>query len=281
MMLLNKIKKYYLTICLHLFLMIFSFFAIIPLLWMISTSFKRLEDVFVYPPKWIPSPFDFEGYYILFTQIPYGRQFLNSVGVCLIIVIGQLICSSMGAYAFAKLRFPGRDKLFILFLATMMVTEIATLIPSYVLMYSLGWINTYMALIGPFFLGSAYATFLLRQFIMTIPRELEESAIIDGAGFFTIYFRIILPLCKPALAALFVFGFCYFWNGFLWPMIVINSDHLKIVNTGIISIAQGYYGLHWPALMAGATLTVIPLIIIFFAAQRFFVEGITITGIKA
>ncbi|HEY65376.1 MAG TPA: carbohydrate ABC transporter permease [Caldilineae bacterium] len=264
----------------HIGLSLVALTCLFPYFWMVSTSFKLKGHVFAFPPEWIPNPATLDAYRRLFTYIPFFRQFLNTVFVCVTIVIGQLIFSSMGAYAFARLRFPGRDVLFLAYLATMMVPGQVTLIPSYVLMRILGWINTYWALIGPPFLGSAFATFFLRQFMMTIPVELEDAARIDGAGYFRIYSTIMLPLIRPALATIAVFAFVYFWNDFLWPLVVINSEEKKVLTVAIATLAQSYYGVDWPVMMAGAVLSVLPLLLIFFSAQRYFVEGIVMSGLK-
>lgn len=266
---------------LHLVLISVGVICIVPFIWMFSTSFKLQQNVFMYPPQWIPQPITFEGYETLFTAMPFGRQFLNTLFVCAVIISGQLLFSSMGAYAFARLRFPGRDTLFLLFLATMMVPSAVTLIPSFIVIRQFGWINTYMAIIGPAVLGSAFATFFLRQFMLTIPTELEDAARIDGAGHFMIFIRIVLPLIRPALSVLAVFGFVYFWNDFLWPLIVINSDDLKTVTVGIATLSRGYFGTRWNVLMAGATLTILPLLVAYFMAQKQFIDGITITGMKS
>ena len=265
---------------LHAVLIAAGVVCVVPFIWMFTTSFKVQQNVFIYPPQWIPQPFTLDAYDTLFTAIPFARQMLNTLFVCVVILAGQLLFSSMGAYAFARLNFPGRDLLFLFFLSTMMVPSAVTLIPTFIEIRFLGWVNTYMAIIGPPVLGSAFATFFLRQFMLTIPLELEEAARIDGASYFVIYTRIILPLIRPALSVLAVFGFVFFWNDFLWPLIVTNSDDLKVVTVGIAGLAQGYYGTQWTVLMAGATLTVLPLIAAYFVAQRQFVEGIVISGMK-
>ncbi len=268
------------TLLLHAVLIAVGVICVVPFIWMFTTSFKLQQNVFIYPPQWIPQPFTLDAYDTLFTAIPFARQLFNTLFVCVVILAGQLLFSSMGAYAFARLHFPGRDLLFLFFLSTMMVPSAVTLIPTFIEIRFLGWVNTYMAIIGPPVLGSAFATFFLRQFMLTIPLELEEAARIDGASYFVIYARIILPLIRPALAVLAVFGFVFFWNDFLWPLIVTNSADLKVVTVGIAGLAQGYYGTQWTVLMAGATLTVLPLIVAYFMAQKQFVEGIVISGMK-
>ncbi len=236
--------------------------------------------MFTVPPQLIPDPATLANYIRLFSYIPFWRQLFNTVLICVTIVAGQLLFSSMGAYAFGRLQFPGRDTLFLVYLGTMMIPSQVTLIPSYVLIRLLGWVNTYAALVGPVFLGSAFATFFLRQFIMTIPSELEDAAHIDGAGYFRIFGTIILPLIRPALATIAVFATVAFWNDFLWPLVVINSEDMRPLTVGIALLSRSYYGTDWPVLMAGVALSVLPLLAIFFAAQREFVGGIVMGALK-
>ncbi|MBL8597510.1 MAG: carbohydrate ABC transporter permease [Devosia sp.] len=268
------------AIVVHGLLLAGAFMALLPFFWMVITSLKVPEDMFTMPPEWIPNPITFDAYERLFSLIPFARQFLNTLFVTVVIVLGQLLFSSMGAYAFARLRFPFREQLFLLFLATLMVPTVVTLIPTFIIIREFGWINTYMALIAPAALGSAFATFLLRQFMLTIPEELEEAAKLDGAGHPTIFFRIILPLVRPALAVVAVFAFIYFWNDFLWPLVAINSESMKVLTVGIATLAASHYGTDWGVLMAGSVLTVLPLVVVFFLAQRQIVEGIASTGLK-
>ena len=268
------------AVIVHGLLIAGSFMALLPFFWMVITSLKVPEAMFTMPPQWLPEPVTFQNYERLFTLIPFARQFFNTLFVTVVIVLGQLLFSSMGAYAFARLRFPFREQLFLLFLATLMVPTVVTLIPTFMIIREFGWINTYMALIAPAALGSAFATFLLRQFMLSIPEELEEAAKLDGAGHTTIFFRIILPLVRPALAVVGVFAFIYFWNDFLWPLVAINSEAMKVLTVGIATLAASHYGTDWGVLMAGSVLTVLPLVVVFFLAQRQIVEGIASTGLK-
>ena len=274
------IRRVVSAVVVHGLLLAGSFMALLPFFWMVITSLKVPEDMFTMPPEWIPNPVTFDAYQRLFSLIPFARQFFNTLFVTVVIVLGQLLFSSMGAYAFARLRFPFREQLFLLFLATLMVPTVVTLIPTFIIIREFGWINTYMALIAPAALGSAFATFLLRQFMLTIPEELEEAAKLDGAGHPTIFFRIIVPLVRPALAVVAVFAFIYFWNDFLWPLVAINSESMKVLTVGIATLAASHYGTDWGVLMAGSVLTVLPLVVVFFLAQRQIVEGIASTGLK-
>jgi multiple sugar transport system permease protein len=272
----RKLKK---TLA-YLGLSLVAIVSLFPLYWTIATSLKTKGHIFVIPPEWIPNPASLEGYRLLFTQMPFWRNFGNTVLVCVVVVAGQLIFNSMGAYAFARLKFPGRDKLFLLWLATMMIPGQVTMIPLFIICRTFGWINTYWALIIPFVLFSAYGTFLMRQFFMTIPDELEDAAFIDGAGHFRIFFSLMLPLVRPALATFGVFAFVYFWNDFTWPLIVINSEKMRVLTVAIATQANSGYYTDWSMLMAGATLSILPLMLLFFLAQRQFVEGIVMTGLK-
>jgi len=277
---LHRLNTRLLRLLLHIFLIVLGISCLFPFLWMLSTSFKEQFQVFTYPPQLLPNPWTLTGYTRIFATSPIYNWLFNSIFVVTTIMFSQLVFSSLAAYAFARLRFPGRDIIFMLYLATMMIPSQVTLIPSYILMKYLGWIDTYYALIVPFLFGSAFGTFLLRQFFQTIPTELEDAARIDGAGYLTTFLRIILPLSKPALATLGVFVFLYFWNDFLWPLIVINTNNLRTLPVGLAVISRSYFGTDWPALMAGTVISLVPILIIFFAAQRYFVQGITLTGIK-
>lgn len=205
--------------------------------------------------------------------------YLNSVFVSLAITFGTLLTSSLAAYAFARLRFPARDWLFVGYLATLMVPAIVVIVPLYALVRQMGLYNTYWALILPG-MFSAYYTFMLRQFFLTIPRDLEDAALIDGAGRLSIYWRIILPLSKPALAALAIFAFLHSWNDFLWPLIVIDDDALKTLPVGLATF-EGQYGTEWSLLMAASVVVMIPVLIVFVVGQRYFIRGILLSGLKA
>jgi len=252
--------------------------ALLPFLWMVSTSLKDVQDVVTLPPQWIPNPPVTHTYPDVWNELPFVNFFINSTYITLSSVVGQLLVCSLSAYAFARLEFRGRDKLFYLYLATMMIPGQVTLIPAFILMGWLHWIDTAWALIVPG-LGSAFGIFLLRQFFLTIPRELEDAAKIDGYGLFGIYWHIILPLSKPALATLAVFTFLGSWNDFLWPFVVINTPENMTLPVGL-SFLQQNYTTQWPQLMAGSTMSLIPVVIVFLLAQRYFVEGITMTGLK-
>ncbi len=256
-----------------------SLITLTPFLWMISSSLKDFGQIFKFPPDLVPDPIVWENYSRLVTGFPFFLWVYNSAVVAVSVTIGHVISCSLAAYAFARIRFRWRDRLFLLYLATMMVPFQVTMIPTYVLMKYLGLIDKLAALIIPGVLGGPFGTFLLRQFFMTIPEELEDAARIDGAGYFTLYARIIMPLSKAALATLAVFVFLSNWNDFLWPLVIINSSDRKTLPVGIAGMV-GQFNSEWGLLMTGATLSVLPMLAIFILAQRYFVQGITLTGLK-
>ncbi len=262
----------------HIFIYILAFFTAAPFIWMILTSVKDMGEIYVYPPKWFPSVIHFDNYKKVFEAAPFGRYYLNSIMVALLVTVGQLITCSMAAYAFARLKFWGRNVLFFIFLGTMMIPYNVTMIPSFMVLYWLGWVDSYQALIVPG-LASAFGVFLLRQFFMTIPKELEEAAVIDGASKLTILRKIIVPLSKPALATLAIFTFMGVFNDFIWALIVINSESMRTVQLGL-AIFRDRYLTQWDLLMAGSVTAVLPILIVFFFAQKYFIKGITLSGLK-
>ena len=265
-------------IAITIVLALLAFSMLLPFLWMISTSMMGELEVYRFPPTFIPSTFRWSNFLEAMTLQPFGRFFLNSAIVAGASVIGQLVFCSMAAYAFARLRFHGRDRLFGLYLATMMIPAIVTIIPAFLLIDRFGWMNTYWALFTPT-LSSVWGIFLLRQFFQTIPRDLEDAARVDGASDSTIFVRIILPLSKPALATLAIFAFMGSWKDFLWPLIVTNRTDMRTVEVGIANFST-LYQTDWPHQMAAAVVVMLPVVIVFILAQRYFVRGITLTGIK-
>jgi multiple sugar transport system permease protein len=266
------------TILIHVLMYGLAITTVMPFVWMVLTSVKDMSEIFVYPPKWIPTHFRFQNYVDAFEAAPFGKFYLNSLFVAASVTIGQLITCSMAAYAFARLRFRGRDILFYIFLGTMMIPANVTMIPTYMVLSWLGWIDSLQALIVPG-LASAFGTFLLRQFFMTIPRELEEAAFIDGASKWQVLTRVIIPLSKPALATLAIFTFMGVFNDFIWSLIVINSEELKTVQLGLATFRDKYLT-QWDLLMAGSVTATLPILIVFFIAQKYFIQGITLSGLK-
>lgn len=262
----------------YLALSLLALVALVPFLWMLSTSLKSLDEVFLYPPKWIPSQAHFSNYTSLWRDFPMTTWILNSLKVTISVTIGVLITSSLAAYAFARMEFPFRNALFYLYLGAMMIPGWVMLVPNFVLMRRLGWIDTHWALIIPA-IGQPFGTFLLRQFFLTIPKELEEAARIDGMGHFQIYRRIILPLSLPALATLAVFQFMGIWNEFLWPLIVLNSPSKFTIPLGL-GYLNSQHSTDWTRLMAGSVILLVPIVILFVLSQRYYVRGIALTGLK-
>lgn len=274
----QTVKRFSGSLLLHVVMYGLALITVAPFLWMVLTSFKNLGDIMVYPPSWWPKHGSLNNYISALQAAPFGRYYANSLFVAISVTIGQLITCSMAAYAFARLKFRGRDILFYIFLGTMMIPGQVTMIPSFMVLYWLGWVDTYQALIVPG-LASAFGTFLLRQFFMTIPRELEEAASIDGCGRWGILWKIILPLAKPALATLAVFTFMGVFNDFLWALIVVNSEEMRTVQLGL-AIFRDRYQTDWGQLMAGSVMATVPILTLFFVAQKYFIQGITLSGMK-
>jgi multiple sugar transport system permease protein len=261
---------------LHLLLITGSVVMLVPFAWMLSTSLKEPGDVFIYPPQWIPQPVRWENYQETVTVMPFGRFYLNSAIQAISVTALQLLTASLAAFAFARLRFRGRDLLFMLYLATMMIPFPVTMIPNFVIMRYLNWMDTFRALILPPAF-SAFSTFLLRQYFMSIPVEMDDAARVDGASSFRIWWQIILPLSGPALATLAIFTFLGQWNSFLWPLIVTNSEKMRTLPVGLATF-QGQYSVQWHLLMAGSVIAVLPILVIYIVGQKWFVRGITLTG---
>lgn len=274
----KKRQTLILKACAYVVLSLGAATMVIPFLWMISTSLKSLREVFVFPPTFFGERIVWENYLRIADRFPFGRFFLNSTKVTVIVVAVQLLTSCMAGFAFARLKFPARDSLFTMYLATLMVPYHVTLVPVFVIMRAFGWVNTHNSLIVPS-LVSAYGTFLMRQFFLTIPEELVDSAKIDGCTPFRTFWSIFMPLCKPALATLGVFTFMWTWNDFIRPLIFINSIPRMTVPLGL-SAMQGMYSTDWPVLMAGTFISLLPVLAVFILAQEYFVRGVILSGIK-
>lgn len=254
----------------------------LPFLWLISSSLKRPEEIFVFPPQWIPNPVEWANYPRVIFDRPLPLYARNTLIITLGALVGQVLSASLCAYSFGRLRWPGRDIIFAVLLATMMLPSAVTMIPVFIIFKTLGWLNTFAPLIVPaWFGGGAFFIFLLRQFFLTIPFELEEAARIDGAGTWRIWWTIILPLARPALTVVAIFSFIWHWNDFLGPLIYLNSTDKHTLSLGLNALQ----GLEWGRdtthlIMAFSVLVISPVIILFFVAQRAFVQGIVLTGIK-
>lgn len=263
----------------HLLLLGGAIVMVIPFIWMLSTSFKASGQTFVYPPQWIPNPFVWQNYPDMWAALPFNWFVVNSLKIATLATIGQLISCSMGAFAFSVLRFRGRDTLFLILLATLMIPRQVTLIPNFILFSKIGWVGTHLPLWVPAFWGGAFGTFLLRQFYLTIPLDLAESARIDGANLFQIFSHIYLPLSKPALATLAIFTFMWTWNDLLNPLIYVSELNQLTLTVGLTLFRNQYVG-KWTLMMAGAVVSILPILLVFFFAQKYFIQGIAMSGIK-
>jgi multiple sugar transport system permease protein len=245
---------------------------------MVSTSLKAEEYVLTY--DFIPRPASLDSYRELFDIMPMGRIFLNSIVVTVVGTVGQVLFSAMAAYAFARMQWPGRNAVFTVYLMTMMIPAQVVIIPQFVLISKLGWVNSYQALIVPA-LFSAYATFLTRQAFLTIPRELEEAAIMDGANHLTLFLRVMLPLSKPVLVTLSVFSFMALWNSYVWPLFVAREEKFMTLPVALAALQGSNQSLtEWNLVMAGAVIMLLPILIVYLVAQKWFVQGVVLSGIK-
>ncbi len=278
------IKKLELSL-IHVFLILGAVVMVMPFAWMISTSLKSQNEVFSYPPQWIPNTLIWDNYVRAWQAAPFPRYFANSILIALAVTVGTLITSSLAAFAFARIRFPGRDALFALYLSSMMIPHQMTIIPSFLVLRNLGDISpalgldTYFALIAPF-IASAFGVFLLRQSFLTLPNELEDAATLDGCGKLGFLWRIVIPLSRPALATLALFTFMANWNSYLWPLIVTNSNTMRTVQIGLRYFVGQEGNSQWSLLMAAAVFVTLPIVIVYLFVQKQFVQGIAGTGIK-
>ncbi len=262
----------------HAVLFFGSLIMIVPFVWMVSTSFKVPEEVYLIPPRWIPNNPTLSNYIDLFEAMNFGRPFMNTIIVALSITFLSVILSSMAGYGFAKFKFRGKDKLFLIVLGTLMVPGQITMIPVFLMLNQMGLVNTYAGLIFPP-IANAFNIFFMRQFIMSLPDELIDAAKMDGANEGFIFFKIILPLTKPALAAITIFTFTGSWNSFLWPLIIAQDESMYTLPVAV-SVLGGQYTERIALQMAGACIVIAPLIIVFLVAQKYFIKGIALTGLK-
>jgi ABC-type glycerol-3-phosphate transport system permease component len=251
----------------------------IPIGWMVLTAFKERQQIFAWPPVYWPNPIRWQNFTDVLTQIPFLRFAANSLFIAAMNIVGHVFSCTLVAYAFARLRFPGRNTLFMLLLATLMIPSQITLLPRFVVFQSLGWVGSYLPLIVPSFFGNAFFIFLMRQYIMTIPRDLDEAARIDGASTWGVFFRIILPLCLPPVMVTAVLTFLWTWNEFLDPLIYISQYDDYTIQLGL-NMLKGRYNIQWNLIMAGSLIGVVPPIVIYFFAQKYLIGGIANIGIK-
>ncbi len=248
-----------------------------PFAWTISTSLKTEQQTLAYPPTWVPDPVQWENYPDALTARPFGRYYVNTTIITTLSVIGQVLSSAVVAYGFARFRFPGRGFIFLVLLSTLMIPFHMLIIPRFILFRYLGWLDTFLPLIVPNFFGGAFSIFLLRQYFLTIPLDLDEAAKMDGASAFQIFMRIILPLARPALGAVAVFEFVSTWNDFLGPLIYLSSDRNYTVSIGLAAFRNDYFTA-WHLFMAASAVAMLAPLIVFFLAQRYFISGVALTG---
>ncbi|HZQ97879.1 MAG TPA: carbohydrate ABC transporter permease [Chloroflexota bacterium] len=269
-----------LHVTLHVLLVLLSTIYVVPFLWMVSTSLKLSGREITFPPQWIPDPVVWGNYYRAVTVVPMFQFLRNTLVVTITATCCGVLTASLAGYAFARLRFPGRDKLFAMCLTALMLPGIVTLIPEFLIFKQLTLLDTLWPLIIPWSLGgSAFAVFLFRQYALTIPLDLDEAARVDGAGAFRIWWSIMLPLARPVLATLAILSVIYHWNEFLRPLVYIHTPSLRTLAIGL-ALFKSEYLVEWNLMMAAATLMLIPILVLFFVAQRYFVQGIVMTGIK-
>jgi multiple sugar transport system permease protein len=263
----------------HIVLILLGLSFLFPFVWMLSTALKPEAQIFKWPPEWIPDQFIWSNFPEALTFVPFGSYVMNTLTICFWCVVGTCLSSSLVAYGFSRIQWPGRNILFMIMLSTMMLPYQVTMIPLFVLFKQIGWVGTFNPLIIPSFFGGAFFIFLLRQFFLTIPHELTEAAKIDGCSEFRIFWQVILPLARPALATVALFTFMNTWNDFLGPLIYLNDDTMYTVSLGLQQFI-GQYGTRWGMLMAASTVATLPIIILFFFAQKTFIQGVSTTGIK-
>lgn len=252
----------------------------LPFFWLVTSALKDPKFIYVFPPQWIPLPPHWENFYLAVTTVPAALFAANTAIITVGAMAGILITASMAGYAFSRLEWPGRDTFFLLILSTLMLPSAVTLVPSYLGYRYLGWLDTYLPLIVPaWFGGGPFNIFLIRQFMLTIPLEIENAARVDGASARQSFSSIVLPLCKPALAIVAIFSFLYHWNDFMGPLIYLTSNEKYTLSLGL-NYFKDEYTTQTELMMAASTLMVLPEILIFFVAQRYFIQGIVLTGLK-
>lgn len=275
-----KRKQRWLRALTYLIILCLSSMFLLPFVWMIRSSLTELSQIFETPPRWIPDPVRWENYTDALTFVPFGTYFLNTFIVVFGCLCGILITSSLAAFSFSRIQWPGRNLVFGILLTGMMLPSAVTLIPTFIGWQSLGFYNTFIPLIVPmWFGGGAYNIFLLRQFYLGIPRALDEAAYVDGAGYFRIYWNVVLPLSRPALIVVGLFAFLFHWNDFFGPLIYLKDSHLYTLALGLQQF-QGTYTSEWGLLMAASTMVILPCVIIFLIGQKSFIQGIALTGMK-
>jgi len=262
----------------YLVMLAFSFFILLPFFWMVSTSLKEAKALTVLPIQWFPEKISFDGFVKIFDVFPFGRAIFNSIFISALITFVTVMSACMAAYVFSKIKFRGREVLFGIYIATMMIPANITMIPNYLTLKHLSLLNSYVGIMLPS-LFNAFGTFMIRQYMRTIPDDFVEAAVLDGASHFRIFFRMILPLSKPAVATLTVITFMGAWNDYLWPLIVLTDKNKMTLPVGL-SLLNGQHQSDYNMLMAGALISMIPILLIYTFAQRYFEQGLSVGGIK-
>lgn len=271
-------RKKIISVFKHFVLIIGAFFMLFPFFWSVSTSFKSLKEIFRNPFSFVPLHPTFDNYVALFNKIPFARYLLNSFIVASLTTLLQIVTAMLSAYAFSRLKFKGKDLIFYAFLATMMIPGQLLMIPQYLIVARFGWVNTYQGLIVPY-AATALTTFFLRQFFLTIPKDLEDAAVIDGCNSFQVLVKIFLPLSKPAISTIAVFSFMWSWNSYFWPLLIVNVPKMRTVQLGL-AMFRTEGGMQWGQFMAGTVIATLPILIAYFFAQKHFIKSITLTGLK-
>jgi len=262
----------------HILLILGALGMVLPFAWMVLTSVKDKGEVFTYSVQWLPSRVNLDGYRDVWFEMPFARMYANSLIVAISVTVCQLVTSALAGYAFARLDFPGRDVVFMIYLSAMMIPHQATIIPAFLLIRRFNMVDRYSSLVLPFAAGP-FGAFMLRQFFMSMPRSLEEAAIIDGCSRFGVLRSVVLPLCKPAMVTLGLFQFMFSWNDFMWPLIVTNKMSMRPLQVGL-ALLRAEISTEWPMLMAATVMATMPVLVAFLAAQRQFIESIALTGLK-
>ena len=263
----------------YILLILISIAMLFPFFWMVRSAFMTNREIMTTPIQWLPSHYDLENFKKAFERAPFGKYFINSAIIVLINMVGCILSSSFIAFGFSRLRFPGRKLWFALLLSTMMIPQTVLMIPQFLIWQSVGAYNTFIPLTVPCFFGNAFNVFLVRQFYAGIPKEYDEAALVDGANYFVIYLRIIVPMAKPVLCTVGVFTFMNTWNDFMGPLLYLDKENLKTVSLALQNF-MGQHNSEWNLMMALSSVITLPMIVVYFMAQRYFIEGITFSGLK-
>jgi multiple sugar transport system permease protein len=275
----KRIRQNFGKTLIHIYLILISLTIILPIFWMVVTSLKQTGSELTFPPQWIPKPFVWQNYLTVMNSLPFLKFVENSVLIAGLCTIGQVVVGSMVAFSFAQIKFPGRDKLFLVCLSSIMLPEAVLLVPTFIMFSKFGWIDTILPLVVPaFFGGKAFYIFLARQFFIGIPNDLFDAARVDGCGSLRLWWNIAMPLSKPMLITIALLRFLAEWNDFMGPMLYLRSMENRTLAVGLYTFLS-QYGAEWNYLMAATTIMALPLVIVFLFTQRYFVEGIATTGL--